>query len=196
MGINGITTDYYPTGYETGKTGKAAYENYFAKEIAGTAQANGAGTAATLYGSDEETGDIAISSWADVVNGSSATVYKTKDFDPGNPVYKVRTWDAAGNVTERMVDASKVDPKNCDTVEMYAYTTNLKETGKGDFKETVLKAAIAKAASNLEQKPSASWDYSRKINWVETVKDMMQSAYGYGDLKGYLEWKKFLGFLE
>ena len=121
---------------------------------------------------------------------------KTKDFDPENPVYKVKTWDAAGNVTERMVDVSKIDPKNCDTAEMYAYTVNLKETGKGNFEETVLKAAIAKTASNLEQKTSASWDYSKKINWVETVKDMMQSAYGYGDLKGYLEWKKFLGFLE
>ena len=196
MDINGITAGYYPTGYETGKMGKAESGINFAKEIAGMAQANGAGAAATLHGSDEETGDIAVSSWADVVNGSSTTVYKTKDFDPENPVYKVKTWDAAGNVTERMVDVSKIDPKNCDTVEMYVYTANLKETGKGDFKETVLKAAIAKAASNLEQKTSASWDYSRNINWVETVKDIMQSAYSYGDLKGYLEWKKFLGFLE
>ena len=196
MGINGITAGYYPTGYETRKTGKTAPENNFAKEIAGKAQASGAGAAATLHGFDEETGDIALSSWADVVNGSSTTVYKTKDFDPENPVYKVKTWDAAGNVTERMVGVSKIDPKNCDTAEMYAYTANLKETGKGNFEETVLKAAIAKAASNLEQKTSASWDFSRKINWVETVKDIMQSAHGYGDLKGYLEWKKFLGFLE
>ena len=196
MGINGITADYYPTGYETRKTGKTAPENNFAKEIAGKAQAKGTGAAATLYGSDGETGDIAVSSWADVVNGSSTTVYKTKDFDPENPVYKVKTWDAAGNVTERMVDVSKIDPKNCDTVEMYAYTSNLKETGKGDFKETVLKAVMAKAVKNAEQNSSGSWNYATKIDWVETVKDIMQSHYGYGDLKGYLEWKKFLGFLE
>ena len=195
MNVSGITTDY-PIGYEARRTQGATTENNFAKEIASTAQANGTGATATLHGSDEETGDIAVSSWADVVNGSSITVYKTKDFDPENPVYKVKTWDAAGNVTERMVDVSKIDPKNCDTVEMYVYTADLKETGKGDFKETVLKAAIAKAASNLEQKTSAPWDHSRNINWVETVKDIIQSTYSYGDLKGYLEWKKFLGFLD
>lgn len=195
MNINGISTGYYQTGYENRRTQQATSDNDFAKEIAGTAQANGTRAVAALHGHDEETGDIAVSSWADVVGGSSVTVYKTKDFDPENPVYKVKTWDAAGNVIERMVDVSKIDPKNCDTVEMFVYTADLKETGKGDFKETVLKAAIAKAASHLEQKTSASWDYSRNINWVETVKDIMQSAYSYGDLKGYLEWKKFLGFL-
>ena len=196
MSINGITAGYYPTGYEIRKNGKAASENNFAKEIAGIAQANGAGAAATLHGSDKETGDIAVSSWADVVNGSSTTVYKTKDFDQENPVYKVKTWDAAGNVAERMIDASKIDPKNCDTFEMQVYAAHLKETGRGDFKETVLKAAIARAASHLEQQSSASWDHSTKINWVDAVKDIMQSAYGCGDLKGYMEWKKFLSFLE
>ena len=54
---------------------------------------------------------------------------------------------------------------------------------------------MAKAASDLEQKTSASWDYSRNINWVDTVKDIMQSVYSYGDLKGYLEWQKFLDIL-
>ena len=195
MNVGGVTTDY-PKGFEARRTQRVASENNFAKEVTGAAQANRTGAAATLHGSDEATGDIAVSSWADMVNGSSTTIYKTKDFDPENPVYKVMTWDVAGNVTERMVDASKIDPRNCDTVEMYVYTANLKEAGKGNFEETVLKAAIAKAASNLEQKSSASWDYSRNINWVETVKDIMQSVYNYGDLKGYMEWKKFLSFLE
>lgn len=144
-----------------------------------------------LHGSDKGTGDIAVSSWADVVSGSTSTIYKTKDFDPENPVYKVKTWDAAGNVTVRMIDISKIDPKNCDTVEMYVYTANLKENGKGDFKETVLKAAIAKAVKNAEQKSVGSWNFSAKINWIDTVKDIMQSTYSFGNFKGYLEWKKF-----
>ncbi len=37
-------------------------------------------------------------------------------------VYKVKVWDKAGNVTEQMLDVSKVNPENCKTVEMYAYT--------------------------------------------------------------------------
>ena len=106
---------------------------------------------AILHGSDEETGDIAICSGVDIENNSSITVYKTQDFDPDNPVYKVKTWDKDGNVTERMIDVSKVDPKSCDTAEMYAYTSNLKESGKGSFEDTVLKAAVAKAVKNAEQ---------------------------------------------
>lgn len=43
---------------------------------------------------------------------------------------------------------------------------------------------------------SGSWSHSDKMDWVKTVRDIMQSAYQYGDLKGYMEWKKFLGFLE
>lgn len=170
--------------------------NNFSEKMGNVIQTNGNTPPAVLHGDDEETGDIAVSSWADVVNGTSVTVYKTQDFDPENPVYKVKVWDKEGNVTERMVDVSKVDAKNCDTIEMYAYTSYLKDSGKGDFKETVLKAAIAKAAKNAEQRSSGTWDFSEKIDWVAAVKEIMQSAYSYGDFKGYLEWKKFLGFLE
>jgi len=91
------------------------------------------------------TGDITISSWADVVSGLSISVYKTQGFDPGDPVYKVKTWDKAGNVTE--------------------------------------------------QRSSVPWSFSEKTDWVKIVNDIMPSEYSYGDLKGYMEWKKFLGYI-
>lgn len=108
----------------------------------------------------------------------------------------MKIWDKSGNVTERMVDVSKVDPKNCNAAEMYAYTADLKESGKGSFEDTVLKAAVAKAVKNAEQKSAGSWDFSEKTDWVKIARDIMQSAYRYGDLKGYAQWRKFLGFLE
>ena len=197
MSISGIGTAGYPVaGYETRKTGRNVAGGSFAKQAAEAAQATGQTSTATLHGSKEETGDIAICSNVDVVNNSSITVYKTQDFDPGNPVYKVKTWDKDGNVTERMIDVSKIDPKNCDTAEMYAYTSHLKESGKGSFEDTVLKAVVAKAVKNAEQRNSGSWGFSTKMNWVDIVKDIMQSEYSYGDLKGYMEWQKFLGFLD
>ena len=195
MNVGGISTNY-STAYDAEKTQKVGVNNDFAGKIAEAAQANGTETTAAAHGSDEESGDVAVFSTLYTDSGSKYTVYKTQDFAPENPVYKVKIWDTEGNVTERMIDASKIDPKNCDTFEMNVYATHLKESGKGDFKETVLKAAIARAASHLDQKSSASWDYTTKINWVDTVKGIMQSAYGYGDLKGYMEWKKFLSFLE
>ena len=195
MDIGRVTTNY-AAAYDTEKTQKQAQGKDFAKEISDKAQSSGAGEANTVHSSDEQTEDIAVFRALYTDNGSKYTVYKTQDFDPENPVYKVKIWDAAGNVTERMIDVSKVDPRNCDTFEMNVYVAHLQETGKGDFKETVLKAAIVKAASHANQQSSVSWDYLTKINWVDTVRDIMQSAYGYGDLKGYMEWKKFLSFLE
>ena len=107
----------------------------------------------------------------------------------------MKIWDQSGNVTERMVDVSKVNPKNCDTVEMYAYTANLKESGKGSFEDTVLKAVVAKSVKDAESR-SGTWSFSEKFDWTKIVNDIIQSEYQYGDLKGYMEWKKFLGFLE
>ena len=197
MSVSGIgTTDYLIAGYDTRKTERNVVGGNFAKQAEQAAQATAQTSTAILHGSDEETGDIAICSGVDIVNNSSITVYKTQDFDPDNPVYKVKTWDKDGNVTERMIDVSKVDPKSCDTAEMYAYTSNLKESGKGSFEDTVLKAAVAKAVKNAEQRSSGSWSFVAKMNWVDIVKDIMQSEYSYGDLKGYMEWQKFLGFLD
>lgn len=192
MSVNGIGAAGYPSaGYETRRTERNTAGRNFAKQAAEAVQAT-----AALHGADEGSGDITISSWADVVSGSSISVYKTQDFDASNPVYKVKTWDKSGNVTEQMVDVSRVDPENCDTTEMYAYTAYLKESGKGSFEDTVLKAAVAKAVKNAEQRNADSWNFSEKTDWVKIVNDIMQSEYRYGDLKGYMEWKKFLGFLQ
>lgn len=194
MSVTGIGAAGSPvTGYETRRTERNVAGGDFAKQAA---QAAGQTQTATLHGAEEGSGDITIFSGAEIASGSSYSVYKTPDFDPANPVYKVKIWDNSGNATERMVDVSKVDPENCDTVEMYAYTADLKESGKGSFEDTVLKAAVAKAVKNAEQRSSASWNFSEKTDWVKIVNDIMQSEYSYGDLKGYMEWKKFLGFLD
>lgn len=76
---------------------------------------------------------------------------------------------------------------------MYAYTANLKESGKGSFEDTVLKAVVAKAVKDAESR-SDTWSFSEKFDWTKIVNDLMESSYHYGDLKGYIEWKKFLGF--
>ncbi|MBD5521445.1 MAG: hypothetical protein HDR03_09535 [Lachnospiraceae bacterium] len=195
MSVNGIgTAGYLVSGYEIRKSEKNVAEGNFAKQAAEAAQAAVQATAA-LHGADEGAGDITIFSCAEIVSGSSISVYKTQDFNPENPVYKVKIWDKSGNVTERMVDVSKVDPKNCDTVEMYAYTANLKESGKGSFEDTVLKAAVAKSVKDAESR-SGAWSFSEKFDWTKIVNDLMQSAYSCGDLKGYMGWKMFLGLLD
>lgn len=194
MSISGIeTARHFTAGYETGKTERNGEKESFAKQAAEAAQTTGKATA-VLHGADEASGDTAILSCAELVSGSTISVYKTQEFDPENPVYKVKIWDSAGNVTERMVDVSKVDPKNCDTAELYAFTANLKESGKGSFEDTVLKAVVAKTVKDRES-AGGSFHFSEKTDWTKIVKDIMDSEYCYGDLKGYMEWKQFLDYL-
>lgn len=189
MSIDGIEQTGYPTvGYETKKAQRNVTGANYARQAAEAAQAAGQATA-ILHGADEGSGDITIFSGAELVSGSSVSVYKTQDFDPENPVYKVKIWDQSGNITQRMIDVSKVDPKNCDTAELYAYTADLKESGKGSFEDTVLKAAVARSVKDAESR-SVAWSFSEKFDWVNIVKGIMQSEYRYGDLKGYMEWKK------
>ena len=194
MSVSGIGTTGYPiAGYDTRKTERNVAGGNFAKQAEEAAQATAQTSTAILHGSDEETGDKAVFSSVCLVNNSSITVYKPQDFDPNNPVYKVKIWDKDGNITEHMVDVSKVDPKNSDTIDMYAYAAYLKDSGKGSFEDTVLKAGVAKYG---EPENYGTFSFSTKMNWVDIVKDIMQSEYSYGDLKGYMEWQKFLELLD
>lgn len=39
-------------------------------------------------------------------------------------------------------------------------------------------------------------DFFDKANWLNVIKDIMQMQYDAGNLEGYLDYKKFLDFLE
>ena len=70
MNVNGIgAAGYSAAGYGTRRTERNVAGGRFAEQAAEAAQAT-----ATLHGADEGSGDIAISSWADVVSGSSISV--------------------------------------------------------------------------------------------------------------------------
>jgi len=103
MNVNGIGAAGYPAaGYET----RRARRNYADQmcNMVPAAQSSG-GTFELHISNDKDGKSIGSMCGADY----SLTVYQPKDFDPANPVYKVKVWDKDGNVTERMVDVSKVD---------------------------------------------------------------------------------------
>ncbi|MDE7250660.1 MAG: hypothetical protein K2N82_12445, partial [Lachnospiraceae bacterium] len=114
MGVNGIGAVGYPAaGYETKKTDR--YVGNFADQMCGMVQTTqmSSGTFELHISNDEDGKAIGSVCGADY----SLTVYQPKDFDSENPVYKVKVWDKAGNVTERMVDVSKVDTKGSDYID-------------------------------------------------------------------------------
>lgn len=187
MGVNAIgTTQSQMVGYElTHKKEDANFKENLEKVI----------QSVVLHGTDYDSDDVEVFALAEIISGSSVSVYKTSDTNTENPIYKVKIWDKLGNITEQLVDVSKVNPQNCDAIEMYAYTANLKESGKGSFEDTVLKAVVAKTFKD-DEASTGSWSFSSKTDWVKVVSNIMKSVYDYGDLKGYMDWKKFLELLD
>ncbi|MCM1499395.1 MAG: hypothetical protein NC124_13090 [Clostridium sp.] len=185
MSVNGIAASAYPlAGYETKRTGNNGREN-FAGHM-GNVNSTG-NTAMTLHISNEEDGQ-SIGAMAD--HDSSVTVYRTKDFDLANPVYKVKIWDSKGNVTERMVDISKVAPESCDKIDMFAYASHLTATGECPDAQSAFIGA--KSYYNSTNEGSSLFD---KNNWLDIVKDIMQMQYHSSNLQGYLHYKQFWDFL-
>lgn len=210
MNVNGLRANGYGTAYmEQGKrkqsTEAAQKTGQFASDYAAQAAGKTTGEGASykwnvtcsasnvvLHGDSAE-GEEAVTAWANVVTGTSMTVYKPKDFDPENPVYKVKMWEESGKETECMVDISKVNPADCNVMEMFAYSAHLSSSGEypGALEQFIMTQA--------HHRDSIA-DYSAKnlfdkTNWLKVIKEVMQMQYNAGNLKGYLEYKGFLGFL-
>ncbi len=208
MNVNGLRTDGYQGTYmQQGKrqngadaaqrTGKSAAEQKTGK-AAGTEATHKwnvtcSGTGVVLHGTDTEEGDEAVTAWANVVTGTSMTVYRPKGFDPENPVYKVKMWDESGKETECMVDISKVDPSNCNVAQMYAYSAHLSSTG--EYPGALERFIMAQAHQRDSVANYSAASLFDKTNWLKVIKEVMQMQYTAGNLKGYLEYKGFLSFL-
>ena len=190
MNVGGITSNY-PIEYEARKTQKAVSGQSFANTMGKTANVNNS-QGLTFHWSKNEEGDKAIGACG-LKGGGSATVYRPADFDPANPVYKVKVWDAAGKVTtECMVDASKVDPQNSNFLDMLAYSGHLADSG--EYPDAF--GAFIDSTANPHGPGSAYDSYSDNMNWKSIAKYYMQLQYDLGNTGGYMYYKKFWDFLE
>lgn len=195
MNVNGIGTSGYPAWYGARRTEQSTSRSDFAGRVSQTKQAAGAGQSLVLHGkNDADEGEISVGSSVNAQTGVSIAVYKPQDFNDSDPVYHVKTWDADGNMTERMVKIFEIDPKHCDEVEMSAYTWYLSNSGK--CPNAFLCYAGARAQHQAEQINYTAESAFEKSNWVEIFKDFMQMQYNAGNMKGYLDYKRLLGFME
>ena len=189
MSVSGVGTAGYPiAGYDTRKAQRNTTQSGFAGQMSNVGNTQSKGI--TLYISNTEDGE-AIGSMGN--HDSSVTVYKTKDFDPANPVYKVKIWDKDGNVTERMVDVSKVDTKNSDYIDMFAYSSHLSASGECPNAQS----AFIRAGANQHGFDDKTYDnLFGMTDWISVLKNAMQTQYNAGNLKGYLDYKQFWDFLD
>ncbi len=166
---------------------------------------NTKGMGFTLHINSGSDGDRMLSAVAGGGKGGM-TVFEPADFNPEKPVYKVCTWDEEGSMTEHMVDVTKVNAADSDEVSMFAYACYLSESGQypeaadtflrtygyvksGAEEETIgstLVGGTAEAAGNMFGQA--------KRDWMKIASCLMQMQYDSGNLKGYLEYKKFVDF--
>lgn len=123
----------------------------------------------------------------------SVTVYRPKDFDPANPVYKAKIWDKDGNVTERMVDVSEVDPRNSDYIDMFAYSSHLSASGECPSAQS---SFMSSAVDQHGFDDMGFRDLFQETDWVSALADAMQTQYQAGNIEGYLDYKPFWDFLK
>ncbi len=187
MNVNGIGAAGYPAaGYETRRARRNNADQM--GNMSPTTQASG-GTFELHISNDKDGKAIGSMCGADY----SLTVYQPKDFDPANPVYKVKAWDKDGNVTERMVDVSKVDTTGSDYIDMFAYSSHLSASGKCPGAQS----AFIRAGADQHGFDNRTHDdlFGMK-DWISVLKDAMQTQYDAGNLQGYLDYKQFWDFLD
>lgn len=166
----------------------------------------------SLHIGSGEDGDKMLSAASGRGSGGM-TVFEPADFNPEQPVYKVCTWDEAGNRTERMVDVTNVDPHHSDEAEMFAYACYVTKSGaypkaadlflrtRGYFHEAMADmeewSEFGTAAVDFAERHSTlrhSALRNIKEDWTKLAASIMQVQYEGGNLKGYLEYKKFVDF--
>lgn len=130
------------------------------------------------------------------------TVFEPADFDPEKPMYKVCTWDQEGNMTERMVDLTKVDAHNSDQEEMFAYSCYLSDSVRYPEASDIflrtrgfLYDGMPDTDEDMEFTDALGGAARQgKRDWTKLAAYIMQMQYDGGNLKGYLEYKKFVDF--
>ena len=126
-------------------------------------------------------------------DGSSSSVFKGEGYTTDNPIFKVKTWDAKGSMTETEIDASKVDPANASLQEMMALNAYRQLNGGESFGNELMMSA-----GRLHEDGTASGydDFFSKGNWIAEWKDFMEMQYQLGNMPGYLRYKRAVMLLQ
>lgn len=160
----------------------------------------------TLHINSGGEGDRMISAVAGKGRGGM-TVFEPADFDPEKPVYKVCTWDEEGGMTEHMVDVTKVNAADSDEVSMFAYACYLSESGQYPEAADTFLRTYGYAQSGTNEEDAGSYGFfgeeseltgkvfgQIKRDWTKLASYLMQTQYDAGNLKGFLDYKKFVDF--
>ena len=150
----------------------------------------------TLHMSKEGDVEKSVGSWANPNAGRSITLYQPQDYDPTNPVYKMKVWDMDDNLLEeRSIDINSIDPNNADSYEMYALSVYGEKSGK--CPDAVARFTMMHAKQEIEQTAQhGSYSLETKEDWMGILNDILKEQLDMGFMDGYLKNKAYYEFLE
>ncbi len=149
----------------------------------------------TLHMSKEGDVEKSVGAWANPNAGRSITLYQPQDYDPANPVYKMKIWDMDDNLLEeRFIDINSIDPNNADSYEMYALSVYGEKSGK--CPDAVARFTMMHAKQEIEQTAQhGSYSLDAKEDWMGILNDILKEQFDMGFMDGYLKNKAYLDFL-
>lgn len=150
----------------------------------------------TLHMSKEGDVEKSVGAWANPNAGRSITLYQPQDYDPTNPVYKMKVWDMDDNLLEeRSIDINSIDPNNADSYEMYALSVYGEKSGK--CPDAVARFTMMHAKQEIEQTAQhGSYSLETKEDWMGILNDILKEQLDMGFMDGYLKNKAYYEFLE
>ncbi len=150
----------------------------------------------TLHMSKEGDVEKSVGSWANPNAGRSITLYQPQDFDPANPVYKMKVWDMDDNLLEeRNIDINSIDPNSADSYEMYALSVYGEKSGK--CPDAVARFTMMHAKQEIEHTAQyGSYSLETKEDWMGILNDILKEQLDMDFMDGYLKNKAYYEFLE
>lgn len=149
----------------------------------------------SLHMSKEGDPEKSVGSWANPNAGRSIAIYEPQDFNPANPVYKMKIWDMDDNLLEeRMIDINSIDPNSADSYEMYALSVYGEKSGK--CPDAVSRFTMMHAKQEIEQTAQkGSYSLDTVENWMDILSGILKEQYEMGFMEGFLKNKAYMDFL-
>lgn len=123
----------------------------------------------------------ALMSYASPQTGESVSIYKADCYSKDNPIYVVKGINANGNKFEEMVDARKINPKNCSFNELMVLNVETGHTSPKDY----LRVAALRANADADS-------YFEKADYILHAQEVMEDYKTLGNWDSYLAMDKWL----
>lgn len=119
-------------------------------------------------------------------DGANVTIFKSDEYSTQNPVLKMSITDKNGKVSERLINANDIDPKNASQNEMLALNAHLVEQGKiADIYTSSVLIGIDTSSVSLEQSDI-------KRDFIASTRELMDMQKRAKNIELYYKLEKIL----